>query len=157
MTIAGTLSGGTDVPQGETVAITLGNTTQQATIGSGGAFSATFDTASLTASGSPYTITCAYTSDGTFASASTTSSLTVTKGRATVALTSSGGSAVYGQSVTFVATVTAGGTPGGSVTFFDGTTPLGTAPLDGSGKAALCDIESHRRLPFDHRELRRRR
>ena len=31
----------------------------------------------------------------------------------------------------------AGGTPGGTVTFADGTTPLATVPLDGSGQAAL--------------------
>jgi hypothetical protein len=36
-----------------------------------------------------------------------------------------------------VATVTSAGTPGGTVTFSDGTTALATVPLDGSGQAAL--------------------
>jgi Bacterial Ig-like domain (group 3) len=50
----------------------------------------------------------------------------------------SSGSAVYGQTVTFTATVTApGGTPAGMVTFSDGGTVLGTAALDGSGHATL--------------------
>jgi hypothetical protein len=62
---------------------------------------------------------------------------TIGRGVATVALDPSGSSAVFGQPVTFVAGVTAAGTPGGSVTFFDGTTPLGTVPLDGSGRATL--------------------
>ena len=64
---------------------------------------------------------------------------TIAPGNATIALASSGGSAVYGQSVTFVATVapTVAGTPSGTVTFSDGGTPLATVALDGSGKATL--------------------
>ena len=60
------------------------------------------------------------------------------KGAATVALASSGGSAVYGQSITFVATVNAAGAkPDGRVTFSDGGTAIGSAPVDGSGRATL--------------------
>ena len=77
MTISGTLADGSQAPVGETVAVTLDGVEQSATIGSGGAFSTTFDTTGLTVADSPYTITYAYTSDGTFASASTTSTLTV--------------------------------------------------------------------------------
>lgn len=48
---------------------------------------------------------------------------------------------VFGQSVTFTATVTplgqAGATPTGAVTFLDGVTVLGTSPLDASGVATL--------------------
>ncbi len=55
-----------------------------------------------------------------------------------VELTASARSAVYGQTVTFVATVTGlGGVPTGEVTFSDDGTALGTASLDGSGKATL--------------------
>ena len=62
----------------------------------------------------------------------------IAPGAATIALTSSISSPDYGQAVTFVATVqSAGGTPGGTVTFADGTTPLATVPLDGSGQAAV--------------------
>jgi hypothetical protein len=47
-------------------------------------------------------------------------------------------SAVFGQQVTLTATVTAGSsTATGTVTFFDGNTPLGEVALDGNGQAAL--------------------
>ncbi|MFI5460158.1 MAG: beta strand repeat-containing protein, partial [Isosphaerales bacterium] len=77
VTISGALANGSQAPAGETVAVTLDSVEQSATIGSGGAFSTTFNTAGLTVAGSPYTITYAYASDGTFTSASTTSTLTV--------------------------------------------------------------------------------
>src|SRR5262249_25499406 len=54
-------------------------------------------------------------------------------------LASSANPAVVGQSVTFVASVTAtGGDPSGSVTFRDGTNTLGVVALDQSGHAALA-------------------
>ena len=57
---------------------------------------------------------------------------------ATIALSSSAGTAAYGQAVTLLATVSSSvGTPGGTVTFFDGTSPLATVALNGSGQAAL--------------------
>ncbi len=57
---------------------------------------------------------------------------------ATIALATSGSSAVYGQSVTFVATVSASSTtPTGTVTFFDGATSLGTVSLNTAGQASL--------------------
>jgi hypothetical protein len=62
---------------------------------------------------------------------------TIDRGVAAVAVAVSPGSAVYGQSVTFVATVAGAGVPSGTVTFFDGATSLATVPLDGSGKATL--------------------
>ena len=56
-------------------------------------------------------------------------------------LTTAPNPSVFGQSVTFTATVTASGqngvTPAGSVSFFDGTTILGTSVLDPSGVATL--------------------
>jgi hypothetical protein len=54
-----------------------------------------------------------------------------------VELSISSGSPMYGQPVTLVATVTGAGTPTGTVTFFDGTTSLGTATVDGAGQATL--------------------
>jgi hypothetical protein len=46
---------------------------------------------------------------------------------------------VFGQTVTFTATVTAtgGGTPTGTVTFMDGSTTLGSATLNGSAQATF--------------------
>ena len=78
VTITGTLADGSHIPSGENVAVTLNGVTLPAVIGSGGDFSTMFTgTASLAVAGSPYTISFAYTTDGTFASASTTSMLTV--------------------------------------------------------------------------------
>jgi len=69
---------------------------------------------------------------------STPVSFTIGKATHTIGLTSSGGSSVFGQTVAFVATVTAGAaTSGGTVTFYDGSKPLGTAPLSASGNASL--------------------
>ena len=94
VTISGTLKSGSQAPVGETVAVTLDSVQQSATIGSGGVFSTTFNTADFTVAGSPDTITYAYTSDGTFASASTTSTLTVNP--ATLTITADPASKVYG-------------------------------------------------------------
>jgi hypothetical protein len=62
---------------------------------------------------------------------------TIDRGVAAIAVAVSTGSAVYGQSITFVATVAGASVPSGTVTFFDGATSLATIPLDGSGKATL--------------------
>ena len=195
----------------------------------GGEFSTTFDTSTLGAAGSPYTIGYSYAGDGTYASASDSGALTLSratpavraidvggaydgssfsatatitgvagspaselegvspafiyfagstvsgdplagapidagtytvvanfpgssdysstrsapvtfvidKGMTTVAISVSGSRVVFGQSVSLVASVTAGGaTPGGTVTFYDGTTLLGTVALR-SGNATL--------------------
>ncbi len=85
VTVSGTLSSGSQAPVGETVAVTLDGDEQPATIGSGGAFSTTFNDDDLIVSSSPDTISYAYTSDGTFASASTTSTLTVNPATLTIA------------------------------------------------------------------------
>jgi hypothetical protein len=56
-------------------------------------------------------------------------------------LTSDTNPAVLGQNVNYVATVapssSGGGTPMGSVTFYDGVSPVGTVNLDNSGQATL--------------------
>src|SRR5207248_3108285 len=60
---------------------------------------------------------------------------TVNKADTTTALVSLANPSVFGQAVTFTATVTAvapgAGTPTGTVTFKDGTTTLGTGALSG--------------------------
>ena len=231
VTLSGTLANGAQSPPNtESVQVTVNGVTQSAEIGAGGAFSTTFDTSTVSVSGSPYSISYSYRGDGTFASANISGTLTI--GRATpkvnvtdvggtfsgssfpataavagisgtassrlegvtpaltyyagntpagtplagppsqggtytvvasfagssdykpaqseavtftiqpaiasVGLSASATSAVYGQSVTFLAKVTGpGAAPGGSVTFADGGTILGTVSLDGSGQAAL--------------------
>jgi hypothetical protein len=64
------------------------------------------------------------------------------------ALTSSNSAPVWGQNVTFTATVTAAsGVPTGTVTFKDGTTILGSGTLNASGQASLTtsalSVSSH--------------
>jgi hypothetical protein len=55
----------------------------------------------------------------------------VDKAASTTALVSSQNPSIYGQSVTFTATVSPqfSGTPAGTVEFYNGTKELGTAPL----------------------------
>ena len=53
----------------------------------------------------------------------------ITMAPTSTTLTSSAASAVYGQFVTFTATVTGTGTPTGTVTFFSGANPIGTGNL----------------------------
>ena len=111
------------------------------TLGTGtlSAGSATFSTSSLTVGS--HSITAAYGATTNFAS-STSSALTQTVNQASTssALVSSVNPSVFGQSVTFTATVTVvapgGGTPTGTVTFKDGTTTLGTGTLS-SGSASF--------------------
>jgi autotransporter-associated beta strand protein len=69
-----------------------------------------------------------------------TGSLNVTMDGTVVTVASSLNPAAYGQSVTFTGTVAAasiGGTPTGTVTFKNGSSALGAAPLDGTGRATF--------------------
>ena len=67
--------------------------------------------------------------------------LVLSQDSSTTTLVSSTNPSVFGQSVTFTATVAAvapgTGTPTGTVTFNDGTTTLGTGTLNGSGVATF--------------------
>ena len=76
-------------------------------------------------------------------------------------LTSSTNPSMFGQSVTFTATVTVAapgaGTPTGTVTFMDGATTLGTGTLNAAGVATLHDRDAVGRPSQRHRGLRRRR
>ena len=106
---------------------------------------ATFTTSTLTASGSPYSITAVYSGDPNFTtSTSSAVSQVVDKASTTtgLALTSGTNPSVSGQSVTFTATVAAvspgSGTPTGTVNFLDGTTTIGTdIALNSSGVATF--------------------
>ena len=68
--------------------------------------------------------------------------MTVSLASTTTTLTVSPTSSVFGESVTLTATVAAvspgAGTPTGTVTFFNGTTSLGTGTLNSSGVATLA-------------------
>jgi uncharacterized repeat protein (TIGR01451 family)/CSLREA domain-containing protein len=87
----------------------------------------------------PLTITAA---NGVGSNATQNFSLVVSKAGTSTALTTSLTPTVFGQTVTFTATVTTpvtgAGVPTGTVTFFDGATSLGTGTLNGSGVATLA-------------------
>jgi hypothetical protein len=89
-------------------------------------------------------VTVLYSGDAGFAPATVTISQTVNGIATSTAIASSANPSTYGQAVTFTATVTpsdpALDSPDGTVTFTDGTTVLGTAPVamgSGTGTATL--------------------
>ncbi len=98
---------------------------------------ATFTTSSLTAGS--HTITAAYGGDTTYGTATSgVLSEVVTKAVSGIALIESSPTELLGTSVTFTATVTtASPTPTGTVTFFDGTTALGTTALSTNGSVVV--------------------
>jgi hypothetical protein len=74
----------------------------------------------------------------TSGAAAQTAAVTIAKASPKVTMASSASAVVFGQAVTLVAAVTgSGANPTGTVTFYDGATVLGTAPLNGSGTAEL--------------------
>ncbi|HEX3461686.1 MAG TPA: Ig-like domain-containing protein [Acidimicrobiales bacterium] len=99
---------------------------------SGGSVSATPDAALAPGT---YTVTAIYSGDPNFVTSTGTAKHVVNQDPTTTGVTSSVSPSVFGQPVTFTATVSANapgaGTPTGSVTFLDGGTPLGTQALNG--------------------------
>jgi hypothetical protein len=105
---------------------------------------ASVTTSTLAAGGSfrgSHFITAAYSGDGSHAASSVTMMQKIHASATTLALSSSSSPANFGQTVTFtanVSAVTAGaGTPTGMVTFQDGATIIGQAPLNSSGVVAV--------------------
>jgi hypothetical protein len=89
---------------------------------------------------SPHMITGTYAADAVHSGSSNTAALSVAKADTTTAIVSSANPSVFGQPVTFTATVApvapGAGTPTGTVDFFDGTTQIGSGTLSG-GVAAI--------------------
>ena len=128
---------GSTIPTGN-VTFTNGATTLgTATLDSAG--KATLSTSTL-AVGGPYTITASYGASGSFTASSGTINQTVNKATTTSTVSATPNPSVYGQSVTFTATVSAVapgvGNPGGTVNFFDGSTNLGSGTIT-AGVATL--------------------
>lgn len=144
-TVANT-GGGTATPTG-TVQFSIDGAAFGAPVtlsGSGPAATASFAIATLTASGSPHTITAVYTSsNGSFTGSSGTLGQTVNPAPTSTTVASSVTPSIFGQSVTYTATVAnaAGAavstvTPTGSVQFsIDGALFGAPVPLTGSGAA----------------------
>jgi autotransporter-associated beta strand protein len=101
-----------------------------------GVTTATYTTTALPV-GSSQTVTVTYGGDTNFAGSSGTTSQTVADKTTTTVASSVPTGDVYGEQVTFTATITpgasAGVSPGGTVTFLVGNTPLGTVPVSTSG------------------------
>ena len=135
VTFTANVTGG--VPDGGTVTFLRGTTVIGTGTTAGGV--ANFTTTTPIPAGT-YSITARYEGVTGFAtSTSSAGSLTVDPAATSTALISSSDPSVFGQSVTFTATVTSGGNPvvGGTVNFFDGATPLGTATTNASGVATF--------------------
>lgn len=123
---------GAGTPQG-TVTFTIDGVAQTPTaVDSTGRAMLTLSSLSV----GPHQVTATYNGDANFSASSTAAPFTQTvnpSGTTTSAVSSSVNPSVFGQTVTFTATVAAAapgaGTPTGNVTFLDGSTPLGTATL----------------------------
>jgi subtilase family serine protease len=113
-----------------------GNKTLQ-TVPLSGGNTASFSTSALSAGS--HNISAIYSGDDNYRSSSATMMQTVKKSASSTMLTSSQNPSNRGQSITVTATVTAvapgAGTPTGKVVFKDGSTVLGSAMLNASGKA----------------------
>ena len=110
-----------------------------ASLGSAGLNSGGHASLTTTFSVGTHHLTASYAGNAFFA-AGTSANLDEVIGTqpAGVALNSSLNPSVYGSAVTFTASVTAAhGVPTGTVTFNDGATALGSAPIDGTGTATL--------------------
>jgi hypothetical protein len=99
-------------------------------------------TATLTTNGftgGNHTVIASYSGDRSFTPSSSPPLVqSVTPIDATVTLGASATTRIFGQDVTFTATVTGKGAgPTGKVTFLDGSTSLGVVPLDSNGQAVL--------------------
>ena len=136
VTFTATVTGGSS-PTG-TVAFSGGGITGCGSQTLNGSGVATCTTTTLTA-GASQTITAVYSGNANNATSTGTVSQTVNTpvvaSPTSTTLTSSTSPSTFGQSISLTATVTpvGGGTPTGTVEFFDGTTLLGTFTLGGSG------------------------
>src|SRR5207302_1944838 len=91
-----------------------------------------------------HAITANYGGDGNFSPSSASGpagiSQVVNQSNTATALSTSQNPSVFGQPVIFTAVVTAsgsGGVPSGTVTFLEGSSTLGTTPVDSNGSASF--------------------
>ena len=85
-----------------------------------------------------HSLTAQYSGDANYNAGSGSANLTVGKGATGLVLTAAPSPGVFGQDSAFTATVSAiTGSPTGTILFQDGSTPLGTATLNGQGMATL--------------------
>jgi hypothetical protein len=128
-------SPGSGTPTGSVTFFDGSTSLGQVTLSSG---KATLTTSNLPVGSDP--ITVSYNSDGHYqAGGSAPLTETINQAATKTVVASSDHTTVFGQSVTFTATVSVRnpgtGTPTGMVTFKDGSSVLGTMPLNGAGQA----------------------
>jgi hypothetical protein len=131
LTATVTAASGSGTPTGNVLFMDGNNALGSASLNSSGV--ATLNVSLATGGSSP--LTAYYSGDSNFAgSSSATLSQTVKNAASSVALASTSSTAVFGQAVTFTATLSAvspgSGTPTGTVTFYNGSTLLGGAALN---------------------------
>lgn len=135
VTFTAQLSGSAGTPQGEVTfregATVLGKVTLDAS-----------GRASIVASQlgvGTHSIIADYGGDATYAPAQVSILQQVSRAASSISLDSTTSSSVFGQSVTFTATVTGAGhvKPTGAVSFYDGETVLGVGALNDAGQASL--------------------
>ena len=137
------------VPPGVTGTVTFtdgGTTIGTAPIVGG---TATITVPSLPIGSNPITATTSGDTNNNPATSAPTT-VTVAKPTPTVTIASSLNPSIFGQAVTFTATVPSGVT--GTITFLDGSSILGTGTLT-NGMAIANDKYFERRHPYDHRKL----
>jgi len=135
VTFVASVAGSGSIPTG-TVTFKDGSTV----LGDGtlnGAAQATFTTGAL--AGGSHAIIAIYGGDSAYGgSSSSPIAQVVNHNSSDITLVSSMSPSTLGQPITFTAAVAAsGGTPTGAIIFKDGSVSLGSAALDGSGRAAL--------------------
>ena len=134
LTLTATVASGGSTPTGTITFKDGANNLGQGSLNASGV--ATFSTSSLTPG--THTITGVYAGDTNSQPSTSTLTLLVNQATTAVALSTSGSPATVGLPVTFRATATGNGAiPQGSVTFFDGTTVIGSSQLDSTGLASL--------------------
>ena len=143
VTVTATVTAGSGTfDNGGTVTFSDGGTSLGTTSLSSGGM-ATITDAALTVAGSPHSITASYSGDTNFTGSSGSVLQTVNTASTSTSVTSSTTASVFGQSVTVTATVspqfTGSFDNGGTVTFSDGSTSLGTAGLS-SGQTTLSSV-----------------
>lgn len=133
ITLTATVTGSGGTPTGTAVFFDGASWLASSALSSG---TASFITAALP-SGS-HAITVKYSGDKSFASAtSNTVTQVINAVGSTTTLTSTPNPAAASQFVTSTATVTSASSATGTVTFYDGSTSLGTSTLNGSGVASI--------------------
>ena len=151
ITFTASVSGGATAPTGTVTftgrtynGLTPVNTTLASNVPLSALGQASFTTSSLFAGGAfhgSHFITASYSGDASHATSAVTMVQKIHASASTLALVTSPNPSNFGQTVVITATVSSlpagGGTPSGMITFQDGATVIGQAPLDPSGVAFI--------------------